>query len=685
MDAIANPLLEFEGLPRFDAIRAAHVTPAVDALIAQARAAVERVATDARPATWESVVEPVTETFDQLGRAWGTVAYLNAVVNTPELRGAYNANQPKLVDFYTDMAQDLRLYARYRALREGPSFAALDASQRRLIDNELRDFKLGGAELSDVAKTRLKALNEEMADLSTRFEENVLDATNAWSLFVTREEELTGIPADVIAAAREAAEAVGEPGWKLTLRMPCYLPVMQYAQNRALRRRMHEGYVTLGSELGANPKWDNGPVIERILVLRREEARLLGYANYAEVSLVPKMAQTAAEVATFLRDLSSRAKPFAQRDYAELVAFARSDLGLPDLAAWDLAFASEKLKANRFAFSEQDVRQYFPEDQVLAGLFRVTETIYGVHIGESSAPKWHPSVRFFEITDGRGALVGQFYFDLHARENKQDGAWMDDAINRRRSGTSVQHPVAYMTCNLSPSVGGRPATFTHDEVITLFHEFGHGLHLLLTRVDTAGVSGIQGVEWDAVELPSQFMENFCWEWEVLSHMTRHVETGLPLPRSLFDKMLAAKNFQSGMATVRQLEAGLFDMLLHAEFDPVARTPWPSPQALLEAVHREVGVVPRAAYDRLLLSFSHIFAGGYAAGYYSYKWAEVLAADAYSVFEEAGVLSPSVGARFLDEVLGRGGSRPAMESFVAFRGRPPQLDAFLRHNGMTVSS
>ena len=397
------------------------------------------------------------------------------------------------------------------------------------------------------------------------------------------------------------------------------------------------------------------------------------------------MAQTAAEVAAFLRDLSARAKPFAQRDYAELEAFARSDLGLPDLAAWDLAFASEQLKANRYRLSEQDLRQYFPEDQVLAGLFRVTETIYGVRIRESSASKWHPSVRFFEITDGRGALVGQFYLDLHARENKQDGAWMDDAINRRRSGTSVQHPVAYMTCNLSPSVGGKPATFTHDEVITLFHEFGHGLHLLLTRVDTAGVSGIQGVEWDAVELPSQFMENFCWEWEVLSHMTRHVDTGLPLPRLLFDKMLAAKNFQSGMETVRQLEAGLFDMLLHAEFDPVARTPWASPQALLEAVRREVAVVPRAAYDRLLLSFSHIFAGGYAAGYYSYKWAEVLSADAYSLFEEAGVLSPSVGARFRDEILARGGSRPAMESFVAFRGRPPQLDAFLRHNGMTASS
>jgi len=683
--AIDNPLLDFRGLPRFDVIRPQHVSPAMQNLIESARATIEAIVADAGPATWDSVAEPLAGALDRIDRAWGAVHHLNAVVSNAEWRDAYHDALPAVTAFFTDLGQDVRLYARYRELAAAPSFATLDAARRRVVTNELRDFRLSGAELPPAAKARLKELQAELALLAARFDDNLLDATNAWALYVSDESELTGVPKSVLEEARAAAEADGKPGWKLTLRMPCYLPVMQYAQNRALRRRLHEGYVTLGSELGANPDWNNGPVIERILVLRREEARLLGYANYAEVSLVPKMAQTAAEVAAFLRDLSSRARPFAQRDYAELVAFARSDLGLAELAAWDLAFASEKLKADRFAFSEQDVRQYFPEDQVLAGLFRVTETIYGVHIRESSAPKWHPSVRFFEITGGRGALVGQFYLDLHARENKQDGAWMDDAINRRRSGTSVQHPVAYMTCNLSPPVGGRPATFTHDEVITLFHEFGHGLHLLLTRVDTAGVSGIQGVEWDAVELPSQFMENFCWEWEVLSHMTRHVETGLPLPRSLFDKMLAAKNFQSGMATVRQLEAGLFDMLLHAEFDPVARTPWPSPQALLEAVQREVAVVPRAAHDRLLLSFSHIFAGGYAAGYYSYKWAEVLAADAYSLFEESGVLSPSVGARFLDEILARGGSRPAMESFVAFRGRPPQLDAFLRHNGMTVSS
>ena len=684
MNDLANPLLDFSGLPRFDAIRPAHVTPAVDALLEDARAAVERVATDPRPATWDRVAEPIADALDRLDRTWSAVSHLNAVVNSPELREAYNASQGKLVAFHTDLAQDLRLYAKYRALRDAPTFAALDPAQRMVIDNELRDFKLGGAELPDTDKARLKSLNAELADLSTKFEENTLDAIDAWAHYVGDAQELAGVPADVLAAAHASAQADGKPGWKLTLQMPCYLPVMQYALDRNLRRRVHEAYATHASELGANPAWDNGPVIERILVLRREEAVLLGYRNFAEVSLVPKMARTPAEVTAFLRDLASRARPFAQRDYAELVAFARAQLGLADLAPWDLAFASERLKADRYSFSEQEVRQYFPEDQVLAGMFRVTETLYGVRIREASAPTWHPAVRFFDIVDGSGALVGQFYFDLYARENKRSGAWMDDAINRRRSGASFQHPVAYLTCNLSAPAGGKPATFTHDEVLTIFHEFGHGLHQLLTRIDTAGVSGIQGVEWDAVELPSQFMENFCWEWDVLAHMTRHVDTGLPLPRDLFDKMLAAKNFQSGLATALQIEHGLFDMLLHADFDPVARTPWPSPQALLDAVRREVAVVPRAAYDRFIDGFDHIFAGGYAAGYYSYKWAEVLSADAYSLFEEQGVLSPVAGARFLDEVLARGGSRPALESFVAFRGRPPQLDAFLRHNAMTVS-
>jgi oligopeptidase A len=463
--------------------------------------------------------------------------------------------------------------------------------------------------------------------------------------------------------------------------MPCYLPVLQYAERRELRATLHRAFATRASDLGASPAWDNGPVIRRILGLRHEAARILGYRNYAEVSLVPKMARTPGEVLAFLRDLGGRAKPFAERDYAELAAFAKDELGIADFASWDVAYASEKLKARRYAFSEQEVRQYFPEDQVLAGLFRVVETIYGVAIREARAATWHPSVRFYEIADREGARIGEFYLDNYARPGKQGGAWMDDAINRRRAGARLQHPVAYLTCNLSPPAAGKPATFTHDEVITIFHEFGHGLHQLLTRVDVAGVSGIQGVEWDAVELPSQIMENFCWEWEVLSHMTRHVETGKRLPRALFDRMLAARNFQSGLTTARQLEFALFDMLLHSTLDPAGGD---TPESVLDAVRREIAVVPLPDYDRFMQAFGHIFAGGYAAGYYSYKWAEVLSADAYSLFEELGVLSAAAGAKFRDEVLARGGSRPAMESFVAFRGRPPQLDALLRHNGMIGS-
>ncbi len=684
MDASTNPLLDFSGLPRFDAIRPEHVTPAVDALLADGRATVERIATAAAAPTWDDVVEPLAESLDRFDRAWSAVRHLNAVVNTPALRDAYNANLPRVVAFYTELAQDLRLYAKYRALREQPAFERLDAAQRRLIDNELRDFRLGGAELPDADKARFKDVQEELAELGTRFEEHLLDATNAWALYVADEAGLAGVPADVRAAARAAAQAEGKDGFKLTLRMPCYLPVMQYAEDRDLRRRMHEGYATRGSELGANPEWDNGPVIARILELRREAARLLGYRNYAHVSLVPKMARDPDEVVAFLRDLARRAKPFAERDYADVTAFARETLGLPELAPWDVAFASERLKAARYAYSEQEVRQYLPEDVVLAGLFRVVETIYGVRVVEGSAPAWHPAVRFFRIVDRNDALVGEFWFDLYAREGKQGGAWMDDAINRRSVRGAIQHPVAYLTCNLSAPVGGKPATFTHDEVITIFHEFGHGLHQLLTRVDVPGMSGIQGVEWDAVELPSQFMENFCWEWDVLRHMTRHVDTGAPLPRELFDRMLAARNFLSGMATVRQVEMGLFDMLLHDQFEGPGAAPWATPQALLDAVRREVAVVPRASYDRFMQSFAHVFAGGYAAGYYSYQWAEVLSADAFSLFEEEGVLSPAAGARFRDEVLARGGSRPALESFVAFRGRPPQLDALLRHNGMVTT-
>ena len=681
---IANPLLDFSGLPRFAEITPEYVTPAIDALISEARATIEHVATSDEQPTWENFVVPLADAMDRLGRAWGQVGHLNAVVNTPALREAHNQNLPRITDFYSDFGQDERLFARYRALAAASDFAALATDRRKLIDNALRDFRLSGAELPADKKARLKIVDEELAQSSSRYEDNVLDATNGWELFIDDEARLAGIPADVLAATRQAAADDGKPGWKLSLRMPCYLPVMQYAEDRDLRETLYRAYATRASEFG-KPEWDNSELITRILALRREEAALLGYASFAEVSLVPKMARSPAEVLSFLRDLAARAKPYAERDMVELNSFARDELRLPQLAAWDLPYASEKLREARYSFSDQEVKQYFPEDRVLAGMFRVVDALFGVSIRASKAPTWHPTVRFFDLVDREGKLSGQFYLDLYARAGKRGGAWMDEAIGRRRHGARMQHPVAYLTCNFSAPVAGKPALFTHDEVTTLFHEFGHGLHLLLTRIDVAGVSGLDGVEWDAVELPSQFMENFCWEWDVLAHMSARAgdgpAAGTPLPRALYAKMLAAKNFQSGMQTVRQIEFALFDMHLHYDFDAAGN----SPQALADAVRREVAVVTRPPEDRSLThAFSHIFAGGYAAGYYSYKWAEVLSADAYSLFEETGVLSPEAGARFRDEVLARGGSRPALESFVAFRGRPPQIDALLRHNGMSPS-
>jgi oligopeptidase A len=675
----ANPLLDFSGLPRFPEIRPEHVGPAVDVLVADARATIERAAALDETPAWDNFVQPLADTIDRLGRAWGQVAHLNAVVNTPELREAYTTNLPKLTSFYTDLGQDERLFSRYRALADAASFASLDPTRRKLIANTLRDFRLSGAELSDDMKARFKAIEEELSQLSSRFEDNVLDATNDYGLFIDDAAKLSGIPADVLETAKKAAEEEQEAGWKLTLRAPCYFPVLQYADERGLRETLYRAYTTRASEFG-KPDWDNSELIDRIVALRAESAALLGYASYAEVSLVPKMARDPAEVLVFLRDLASRAKPFAERDMMTLRAFARDRLGLSELAAWDIAYASEKLREERYSFSDQEVKAYFAEERVLGGMFRVVETIFGVSMRASNAPVWHPSVRFFDVIDRQGGLVGQFYLDLYARAGKRGGAWMDDAIGRRRNGVTLQHPVAYLTCNFSAPVGDKPALFTHDEVTTLFHEFGHGLNLLLTQIDVPGVSGLEGVEWDAVELPSQFMENFCWEWDVLKHMTAQVDSGEPLPRSLFDKMLAARNFQSGLQTVRQLEFALFDMLLHHDFAADEA----SPLQLLQKIRSEVAVVPKPVEDRSPHGFSHIFAGGYAAGYYSYLWAEVLSADAYSLFEEQGVLSPVVGTRFRDEVLARGGSRTALESFIAFRGRAPQIDALLRHNGMLAS-
>ncbi len=669
-----NPLVDFSGLPRFAELKPEHVTPAVDQLLAEGRATIDRVA--AAPVSWESFVAPLEDANERIGRAWGQVAHLHAVLDSPELREVYNANLPKLTQYWTELGQNHALFEKYKALAASPEYPTLSTARRRIVDNALRDFRLGGAELPPDRKARFAQIQEELAGLGSRFSENLLDATKAFSIVVDQS-RIAGIPADVLAAAREAAEKDGKPGWKFTLHAPSYMPVMQYAEDRSLRQTMYRESVTRASEFG-RPDWDNTPLIARIVELRRELAQLLGYRNYAEVSLVPKMAESPAQVLAFLEDLARRARPFAENDMAELREFARRELGLDPLEAWDLAYASEKLRVSRYAFSEQQVKQYFPEDVAVQGLFRVAETLYGVRIYPAEAPKWHPDVRFYEIRDAAGQRVGQFYMDLYARDTKRGGAWMDDAITRRRKGATVQTPVAYLTCNFSAPVGRRAATFTHDEVLTLFHEFGHGLHHLLTRVDDLGVAGINGVEWDAVELPSQFMENFCWEWDVLRHMTRHVETGEPLPRELFDKMLAAKNFQSGLAMLRQLEFAVFDMRLHSDFDPASGA---SALELLEEVRERIAVLRPPAYNRFPNSFSHIFAGGYAAGYYSYKWAEVLSADAYSFFEENGVLNPLAGQRFRDEVLAVGGSRPAADSFRAFRGREPRVDALLRHNGM----
>jgi len=672
-----NPLLDFSGLPKFADFKPEYVAPAVDQLLADNRALVARLAAADVAATWHDFVDPLEDANERLGRAWGVVSHLNAVMNSPELREVYNANLPKVTQYHTELGQHEGLFAKFKALERDSGFPGLARAQRKIVENELRDFRLGGADLPAEKKARFKAIRERLSALGSRFSDNLLDATNAFAHHVPDRAGTAGIPEDVLTAAAEAAKADGKPGWKFTLHAPSYLPVMQYADDRSLRELMYRAYVTRASEFG-NSEWDNTPLIGEIVTLRRELARLLGFANYAEYSLEPKMADTPRQVREFLLELAARARPYAERDLSELTQFARDELGLPRLEAWDLAYASEKLRLKRYAFSDQEVKQYFPETVVLPGMFRLIETLYGLRIVPAQAPVWHPDVRFFDITDQSGSLVGQFYVDLYARPSKRGGAWMDEAITRRRKNGDVQHPVAYLNCNFSAPVGGKPALFTHDEVITLFHEFGHGLHHLLTRVDYLGVSGINGVEWDAVELPSQFMENFCWEWDVLAPMTRHVDTGAPLPRMLFDRMLAAKNFQSGMQMVRQLEFALFDLHLHYDYDPEGSK---TALELLDEIRAQVAVIVPPAYNRFPNNFSHIFGGGYAAGYYSYKWAEVLSADAYSLFEENGVLDPVTGGRFWSEILGVGGSRPAMESFVAFRGREPKIEALLRHSGM----
>jgi len=672
-----NPLLDLSGLPRFAEIKPEHVAPAIEQLLEENRALITRLLADDSLPTWDTFVRPMEDANERLGRAWGPVGHLNAVMNSPELRDAYNSTLPKITAYYAELGQNLALFQKFKALRNSAEFAGLSAARKKIIENELRDFRLGGAELPDDKKTRYLAVQERQSELSSRFSDNILDATNEYTLVIENRGELDGLPEDVLQTAREAAQAAEKTGWLFTLKAPSYLPVMQFADNRDLREKMYRAYATRASEFG-KPELDNTPLMDEIVTLRAEEAQLLGFANFGELSLAAKMAETPQQVVDFMRELAQRARPFAEKDLVELREFAKTKLDINDMRSWDVAYASEKLREQRYAFSEQEVKQYFPEDAVMTGLFKLVETLFGLQIKPSQAPVWHETVRFFDIRDAKDNLVGQFYFDLYARNSKRGGAWMDDVITRRRLDNKIQTPVAYLNCNFSAPVGGKPAVFTHDEVQTLFHEFGHGLHHLLTEVEDLGVSGINGVEWDAVELPSQFMENFCWEWDVLQGMTRHADTNEKLPRALFDKMLAAKNFQSGLATLRQIEFAVFDMLMHSNFNVGQGK---TILQLLDEVRAEVAVLIPPEFNRFPQSFSHIFSGGYSAGYYSYKWAEVLSADAYSLFEEHGVLNPEIGARFRAEVLAMGGARPAMESFTAFRGRAPSIDALLRHNGL----
>jgi len=674
---MTNPLLDFSDAPLFDQIQPQHVGPAVNVLLADAQISLDKVTDSDFPANWNDISAVLDVATEKLGRAWGAVSHLNAVADTPELRVAYNAALPVITEFYARLGADERLYAKYKAI----DAAALNTEQKQAHKNAVRNFVLSGAELVGAAKERFAKIQEEQAELSQKFSENALDATDAFAYYAT-ESELAGVPQDVVETARDLAKAENKDGYKLTLKMPSYLPVMQFANRSALREVLYRAYSTRASDQAAAEfrKFDNSTVIATILALRLEESKLLGYNNFGEVSVVAKMAKSPAEVVSFLRDLAHRARPFAEKDVADLRSFALENLGLKDPQPWDFPYIAEKLKEARYSFSEQEVKQYFTAPKVLAGLFKIIETLFEVAIRPDQAPVWKPGVQFFRI-ERSGQLVGQFYLDQPARTGKRGGAWMDDVRARwlRPDTGQLQTPVAHLVCNFADGVGGKPALLTHDDVTTLFHEFGHGLHHMLTQINERDVSGISGVEWDAVELPSQFMENFCWEWDVLKHMTAHVDSGEPLPRALFDKMLAAKNFQSGMQTLRQVEFSLFDMLLHTSHQPTTDV-----MALLNEVRAEVAVIKAPPYSRTAHTFSHIFSGGYAAGYYSYKWAEVLSADAYAAFEEAaaaGAPQVETGRKYREAILEAGGSRPAIESFKAFRGREPSIDALLRHQGM----
>jgi len=694
-----NPLLANSTLPLFSKIRPEHIEPAIDQLLANARAVVERQLQANTTYTWDNLVEPIEVVEDRLNKAWSPVSHLNSVVNSDALRDAYNACLPKLSEYSTEMGQNEQLFNAYRMIAASDEHTVLDTAQQKIIQNALRDFKLSGIDLDAGKKQRYKEISLELSSLASKYEENLMDATNAWSKLISDEQELAGLPPTALAQARQTAANQDQDGWLITLQFPSYLAVMTYADNRELRREHYEAFATRASDRGPHAgRWDNSEIMERTLALRHEKARLLGFDNYAELSLAAKMAEKPEDVMAFLEDLADKSWRQARRDLAELRDFAAKHYGVNDLEAWDMSYFSEKMRQHYYQLSQEEVKAYFPVTRVLPGLFAVVERLYGLQISEQAEfDTWHPDVRFFQIHDKTGELRGRFYIDLYARAKKRGGAWMDDCVGRRKINDNIQVPVAYLTCNFTPPTardggsaatglepvpptGSEPALLTHDEVTTLFHEFGHGLHHMLTQVNYLGVSGINGVEWDAVELPSQFMENWCWEKDALALMSGHYQTGEALPDALFEKMLAAKNFQAGMIMVRQLEFSLFDFRIHLDYDP---SKGGRIYEILEQVRKQVAVVKPPKFNRFAHSFSHIFAGGYAAGYYSYKWAEVLSSDAFSLFEEKGIFDPETGHAFLTHILEKGGSENAMDLFVNFRGRKPTIDALLRHSGIAA--
>ncbi|MFM5087250.1 oligopeptidase A [Aeromonas media] len=680
---MTNPLLTMDSLPPFSQIQPDQVQAAVTQAIADCKQKIEDVLTQREPHTWDSLIAPLEEVNDRLSRVWSPVSHLNAVLNSEALRAAHDACLPLLSEFQTYVGQHEGLYQAYLTLSESDDFPLLSGAQRKEILNTLRDFRLSGIGLPTESQQRYGEIQARLSELASRFSNNVLDATQGWSKLVTDEAELAGLPQSAQAAARQLAEQKGQQGWLFTLDIPSYLPVMMYADNRALRAELYEAFTTRASDQGPNAgKWDNSAIMSELLTLRRELAQLLGFANYAELSLATKMADKPEQVVNFLTDLAAKSLPQGKAELEEIRAFAAEQHGQSELAAWDLAYYAEKLKQHKFSISDEQLRPYFPASKVVKGLFEVVRRVFGIKVRERlGIDTWHPDVRFYDIFDAEDELRGSFYLDLYAREHKQGGAWMDVCLGRRyRQDGSLQKPVAYLTCNFNGPVDGKPALFTHNEVVTLFHEFGHGIHHMLTRIDVAGVAGINGVAWDAVELPSQFLENWCWESEALAFISGHHETGEPLPADLLEKMLTARNFQAAMQMLRQLEFALFDFRLHREFDPANPEQIP---ALLSEVRSQVAVMTPPAFNRFQHSFSHIFAGGYAAGYYSYKWAEVLSADAFSRFEEEGIFNPATGQSFLKNILEKGGSKEPMELFRAFRGREPKVDALLRHSGIAA--